>query len=198
MTIEEDAQNKLSSLGISELMEHMRELGESKQSIDEGCVGCCKVVDIAADLQKKLDECKLALDLARTTHGGTIKYLRGVCDTRDNTIEELESDIDTKNEVIDGLYERIHNQANSIDGLIKNDERMNTVIEGLKAELSAREDDSAALSKVVDIIMNESVDNVRATLLVAEVVDDYLDAPEDTPIDETNEITVTFAYLELP
>ena len=243
MTIEEDAQNKLSSLGISELMEHMRELGKSKQSIDEGCVGCCnvveiaddlqrkldeccKVVDIAADLQRKLDECNLTLDLARTTHSGTIKYLRGVCDTRDNTISDLESDIDTKNEVIDGVYERIHNQATSIDGLIgraenleKTDREKNVAligfklmtddmqehIESLEAELSARKEDSEVLMKVVEAVRKYDGSYKNGTMnsfaRIYSIVVDYLDAPEDpedTPIDEPNEITVKIAWLELP
>jgi len=146
--------------------------------------GCCKFVDIAADLQRRLDKSELTLDRARTTCNGAIKYLRGVCDTRDKTIEVLEAELSEKRATIDYITGR---RADEVDTLY-----------ALKDELSTRKKDSAALSKVVDIIMNESVDNVRATLLVAEVVDDYLDVPEDTPIDEPNEITVKIAWLELP
>ena len=83
-------------------------------------------------------------------------------------------------------------------------------IKGLDAELSARKHDSEVLKKVVEIVKNwddlsvvdrYSTSTTTAMRRLYNVVKDYTDAPEgppETPIDEPQEITVTFAYLELP
>ena len=147
--------------------------------------GCCKVVDIAADLQRELDESKFALDLARTTHGGTIKYLRGVCDTRDTTIEK-------RDETIRELKRKLDDVSSVFDD-------QNSAIEGIEVELSARKEDSEVLTKVVEAVRKYDGSYKNGTMnsftRIYDIVVDYLDAPEDTPIDEPDEITVTFAWL---
>jgi len=73
-------------------------------------------------------------------------------------------------------------------------------VHALEAELSARKQDSEVLLKVVEIVKRDdncpTIINQLADLLV-----DYLDAPEgppETPIDEPEEPTTTFVFLELP
>lgn len=115
-----------------------RELDEEQNVVDDECVGCagpCKVVDVAAKLQKDIG-----------------------C---------------------------------------------------LEVELSARKQDSEVLTKVVKTVDTWHRCMIPTSLtgctdlikVLDDILVDYLDAPEgpdDTPIDEPQEITVTFAFLELP
>ena len=139
--------------------------GKTEPIIDEGCVGCCKVVDVAAGLQKKLDE-------------------------RTEIIRELRSKI----ELVPDNFWAVMGRKNATI------QKQSNTIEDLEVELSARKEDSRVLMKVVEIVKRDdncpTIINQLADLLV-----DYLDAPEGPPetlIDEAPDITVTFAFLELP
>jgi hypothetical protein len=77
-------------------------------------------------------------------------------------------------------------------------------IDRLKVELSTRKQDSEVLKKVVDVAhrwSDERIASRPAMNQIAYIVKDYHDAQEEPPetsIDETQDITVTFAFLELP
>ena len=215
---------------------------KAEQLIDEECVGCCKVVDVAARLQKELDECRRNKNKFEVTiheRDEEIDMLKYVISARDLTIKSLTSMCQSSGternrlaSTIEGLEAKIKSVRNG--WLLSCDD-----VQALEAELSARKGDSEVLLKVVDTIRcweSTPIGGLAAVTEIKDIIDDYLDAPEpDEPvcsfcgsknpsvlaggdwfcdmrcvhgqadvnkhihdIDESPEITVTFAWLELP
>lgn len=196
-----------------------------------GCAGPCKVVDVAAELQEELDDYKKTIQLERIDRAAekdviNHKYSEDLR-KKNATIEELKDrNIEDLHELYD-LYERelkqvksdsvimltnCHNVNNRLETTIEDREHEIKVlkdtikldireIDGLEVELSALKDDSAVLMKVVEIVRDDKIYPHGAIHELADLLVDYLDAPEgppETPIDEPQEITITVAFLELP
>ena len=102
---------------------------ETAPIINEECVGCCKVVDVAAKLQKKLDEYKETILVERIDHDAEKKMInRKFCeDLRklNAIIEELKQRIGEKN----GIIIQINLRAIGMDAEIK---ERDALIEELK------------------------------------------------------------------
>lgn len=108
--------------------------------------------------------------------GGVIE-LRSWIGRLSSTVETLEAELKSVKSDRDIMYQNYHNVIAKLQDDIK----------GLEVELSVREGDSEVLMKVVEIVKRDdrcpTIINQLADLLV-----DYLDAPEgppETPIDET-------------
>jgi uncharacterized coiled-coil protein SlyX len=157
---------------------------KAEQTIDEGCVGCCKVVDIAADLQKKLDDAMTE----NVELSDTIDRMFNVAAARERGIADL-------NRIIEELNDRTTFDAKHIDRLNKVIISHINEIRGLDAELSARKEDSKVLVRVVEIVKNWDDSTGRAFPTLIKILDelvDYTVAPEgpEDPNRANIEITV--------
>ena len=184
-----------------------KELGinEDEQTINEGCVGCCKVVDVAAKLQEELDECNERCTLLGSHN---MQITANLLD-RKAIIEELK---DRNTEDLNELYAldkaELSSMKSDYEIILQNRRNMGDKLEdnikGLEAELSARKEDSQVLKKVVELTrdwLDTPMPDRSAMNRIEYLVRDYLDAPEgppETSIDENRDITITFAFLELP
>ena len=170
--------------------------------------GCCKVVDIAADLQKELDERNEQNQTQKTTieglletnttlsteiHGlkSAIKYLKHEIRRRKSHEDKLLKTIREHKRKLDDISTIFDDQNSAIDD-------QNSAIDDLKAELSTRKMDSEMLMKVVDIVKNgDDTGRIFTTCRkLTTMLDDYLDVPEDTPLDENHMISVTYHLRE--
>jgi len=147
--------------------------------------GCCMVVDIAANLQKELDECNGCVD-------SLIKKL----DIRTKQVDHYAKAVEIRDETVRELKRKLDDVSAVFDD-------QNSAIEGIEAELSARKEDSEVLMKVVEAVREYDGSYKHGTMNtfnhVYDILVDYLDAPEgppDTPIDENHEITITYTLLE--
>ena len=230
---------------------------KAKQLIDEECIGCagpCMVVDVAANLQKELDSCRLIIKNFKTIETKETDRLHKIIDdlesklsekpdtigmlnhttnietvvlesgTNSEIIKEYESTIeelkDRNFEDLKELYDLYEAELRCIKAdrtSIKSDHDImfqnyrNTVaklredIRGLEVELSVRKGDSEVLMKVVEIVKEWKTLSAMVPTYdmrhLRDLVKDYFGAPEgppEPPIDESQEITVTVALLELP
>ena len=243
---------------------------KAKQLIDEECIGCagpCMVVDVAANLQKELDSCRLIIKNFKTIETKETDRLHKIIDdlesklsekpdtigmlnhttnietvvlesgTNSEIIKEYESTIeelkDRNFEDLKELYDlyeaelrgikadrasiksdhdiMFQNHRNTVAKLLDDISRLEREIsgllclrdmyDGLKAELSARKQDSEMLIKVADIVRDDTIGCGRSLGMIGSLLTDYLGAPEgpeDTTIDEVPAIIVTRGYLELP
>ena len=271
---------------------------ETTPIINEECARCCKVVDIAAKLQEKLDEYKEtilveridraaekkminrkfcedlrklhatieeykeAIQLERidhiTTlktvnqyhhtkikalkdsniddlkelydfHEGELEWFKDVISTRDLSIKaltimcqssgsirnDLTSTIGEKDKMLEkyrceivglrDMHDVVWDKVHALEAELVISKGVVTAkdihIAGLKAELSARKDDSAVLMEVVEIIKDDTIPNSKVPCVIFNLVKDYLDAPEgppETPIDDLYKVTVAYTFLELP
>lgn len=194
---------------------------EKAEKFDEECVGCCKVVDVAANLQKELDEYRETLRVERIDHTcertAVNRKYHEVIRERDSLIESLRAGAKTNALKVEDLKKAIDDLKLTIkirDGTIKylsgvldtrDDEWSKTtdarLIEDLRVELSARKEDSEVLMKVVEIVKNWDDSTGRAFPTLYKILDelvDYTDASEgspDTDLDECPEITISFRGL---
>ena len=112
------------------------------------------------------------------------------------TIEGLEADLYARNKIINEFKTTEQIETDRLNGIIDD---MHDEIRGLEAELSARKEDSEVLMKVVGVIrIWDAPPSDVDTRKVRALLEDYLDAPENTPIDEPNEITIKVDWLEIP
>lgn len=80
--------------------------GQTEPFIDEGCIGCagpCMVVDVAANLQKELEEYKEAIQLERIDHAATLKTVNQYHHTK---IKDLKDDNSGLGETIDRMAKK--------------------------------------------------------------------------------------------
>lgn len=192
------------SINISRIIE-----GQKEPIIDEGCVGCCKVVDIAARLQNELDEYKkINDDQSRTIH-----YLKQeIVGRKDQLMEQREATESKEREVLRlkdkhaDTIEELKDQ--NIDDLKELYDFHEGELEWFKDELSAYKQDSEVLKKVVEVIndwrspkYDHHTPYDRMKLYsVYQLVREYLDAPEvppKTPIDDLYRTSVSI-FLEMP
>lgn len=159
--------------------------------IDEGCVGCCKVVDVAARLQEALEDTETKLVGCRRL----IDYRDHIIREMDVTISDLMDNDQRINGFLDEYRVTVDNRDKTIGELQdRNAEELyklysldNEEIDRLKDELSARKHDSEVLMEVVDIIKDDTIPNSKVPCMIYQLVDAYIDAPEgppETPIDE--------------
>lgn len=99
-------------------------------------------------------------------------------DEKDAMLEKQGREILCLRDMYDGVWNKVH---------------------ALEAELSVRKDDSDVLMKVVEIVKEwKNLSAMVSTYdmrYLRDVVSDYLDAPPETPIDESTDIIVTFRGL---
>jgi predicted ribosome quality control (RQC) complex YloA/Tae2 family protein len=185
------------------------------------------VVDVAANLQKELDKTVSNRDswekeahrlIERLTDcANIIEHLEVTNKQQKTTIEEQKDrNFDDLKELYD-LYEAELRCIKADRTSIKSDHDImfqnyrNTVaklredIRGLEVELSVRKGDSEVLMKVVEIVKEWKTLSAMVPTYdmrhLRDLVKDYFGAPEgppEPPIDESQEITVTVALLELP
>ena len=187
-----------------ELEKRIAEL-KAEPTIDEGCVGCCKVVDVAAKLQKELEDTGIKLVGCRNLIDDRDRIIREM----DVTISDLMDNDRRLNRFLDEYRLIIDNRDKTIESLTTKYDGKCAYICGCEEELDVYRQDSKVLKKVVDEVKewgdatSDPSSYTRRTNAVtldqiATIVKDYLEAPEEPPIDEPPEATVMFAFLELP
>ena len=98
---------------------------KAEQSIDEECVGCCKVVDVAANLQKDLDE------------------VRGILINKDDVIINLHKTIydfkTIETQETDRLHKIILDMDVTISDLMDNDRKINGFLDEYRVTVENRD-----------------------------------------------------------
>ena len=167
--------------------------------IDEGCVGCagpCMVVDVAANLQQELDECRSDLSMCHEIIGDrdkTIKDFKTIETRETDRLHKIIEDLTSDRQVMEHEL-RVYRRAVNTN---------NNTIKGLDAELSARRKDSEVLMKVVEAIRDWISEPLQPRFMITrihKIIGDYLDAPEgppETPIDDLYTTRVS-VFLEMP
>jgi len=164
--------DEIISLELENRPELKNQITQSKTEplIDEGCVGCCKVVDIAAGLQKKVDPLEEHAGVKDTVIALAMKRIA----EQKTTLTEKRNRISTLHGLIIGLEAKIESIRN--EWLLSCDD-----VHALEAELYAREQDSEVLGKVVDAIArwNRSPIEPRRTICdIRMIIDDCVDKEE--------------------
>jgi len=139
-----DVKDKENAVRMLELEERELELKDritqlkAEPIIDEGCVGYCKVVDIAAGLQKKVD--RLESDLAE--HERYSDLQNRIDTNRQKKVDFLEEHAGVKDTIISLAKKRITEQKTTIEDLnsqlTEKRNRINTLhglIRGLEAKI---------------------------------------------------------------
>ena len=158
-----------------------------------------KVVEDLSNSVGFIDELKETIRLERIDHTAERSVLNQKyhddLHEKDATIKYLKK---TANEVIACLRMQVDDLEIKLVGNRK-------LVDDLKAELSARKEDSEVLEKIHTLIDEWSIhkNGGHQSFSILHKIDDLLasnllSVPEDTTIDEEPEISVTFAYMELP
>ena len=128
-----------------ELEKRIAEL-KAKPPIDEGCVGCCKVVDVAARLQEELEDTEIKL-----------VGCRNLIDDRDRIIREMDvtiSDLMDNDKKINGFLDEYQVTVGNRD----------KTIEEYKETIRLERIDRAAEKKIINRIFCEDLRKLNATI----------------------------------
>lgn len=205
----------LSDEGLRISLYNIAKIVKTEQPIDEDCVGCCKVVDVAAKLQEELESTNKTIKELKdriTFDAKHIDRLNKVITSHINEIRDLETTIDEKDKMLEKYGREIWCLRDKVSAI--------------EDELSARKHDSEVLEKVVENTVkdylnapegppktpidektclfcgckNPSINIGRDWYCSMKCADGQADVNKynETPIDEPQDIKVTFAFLELP
>ena len=137
---------------------------------------------------------------------------RTIEELRDQNIEDLKEMYDFHEGELEWFKDRVSGRDLTIESLNKMIESVRNgwflscdTVHALEAELSTRRKDSEVLMTVVEIVKEWKTLSAMVPTYdmrhLRDLVKDYFGAPEgppEPPIDESQEITVTVALLELP
>ena len=136
-------------------------------------------------LASTIDELKETIRLERIDHTAERSVLN----------QKYHDDLRSQKATIKHLYNRIDELEHGNDGRVA---FLHGEVEGLEAELSARRKDSEVLMKVADIVRDDTIGCSGALGMIGSLLTDYLGPPEGPHIDDLYEVSVTYAFLEMP
>jgi len=110
----------------------------------------------------------------------TISHLGNRIDDQENKLKKGYEDITSLKVEVNRLRDILRNEHDYNTDLLESIRLKCHKIVALESKLSVCKEDSVVLKKVVDVIKDDTIANIRVPCMICSIVDDYLDASEES------------------
>jgi len=172
------------------LRANIENMNKEKVQVGRAIKELCGEIEYLKDSIRELEDELASAARSSLDYSASIFNRDSIIEGKNVTISQLGNRIDDQEDELKKGYEDITSlkvEVNRLRDILRNEHDYNTdllesirlkchKIVALESKLSACKEDSVVLKKVVDVIKDDTIANIRVPCMICSIVDDYLDA----------------------